>query len=73
MTQSFPNFITVIGSAGFPPPIYEGFESMTSLPSDNWTINNSSGPGFNIVTTGFASGLQSAKLDNSNTINSSYE
>ena len=42
MTQSFPNFITVIGSAGFPPPIYEGFESMTSLPSDNWTINKMS-------------------------------
>ena len=73
MTQSFPNFITVIGSPGFPPPIYEGFESMTSLPSDDWTINNSSGPGFDIVTTGFASGLQSAKLDNSQGQNGSID
>ena len=73
MTQTFPNFISVIGNPGYPPPIYEGFENITSLPSDDWTIDNSSGPGFDIVTTGFASGLQSAKLDNSQGQNGSID
>ena len=73
MTQTFPNFISVIGNPGYPPPIYEGFENITSLPSDDWTIDNSSGPGFDIVTSGFASGLQSAKLDNSQGQNGSID
>ena len=73
MTQTFPNFISVIGNPGYPPPIYEGFENITSLPSDDWTIDNSSGPGFEIVTTGFASGIQSVKLDNSQGQNGSTD
>jgi len=73
MTQTFPNFISVIGNPGYPPPIYEGFENITSLPSDDWTIDNSSGPGFDIVTTAFASGLKSAKLDNSQGQNGSID
>ena len=73
MTQTFPNFISVIGNPGYPPPIYEGFENITSLPSDDWTIDNSSGPGFDIVSSGFASGLQSAKLDNSQGQNGSID
>ena len=73
MTQTFPNFISVIGNPGYPPPIYEGFENISSLPSNDWTISNSEGPGFDVVTTGFASGAQSVKLDNSQGQNGSID
>lgn len=73
MSQTFPNFISVIGNPGYPPPIYEGFENISSLPSNDWTISNSEGPGFDIVTTGFASGAQSVKLDNSQGQNGSID
>ena len=33
MTQTFPNFISVIENPGYPPPIYEGFENITLLPA----------------------------------------
>lgn len=65
MTQTFPNFISVIGNPGYPPPIYEGFENIASLPSNDWTIYNPEGPGFDVVATGSASGFKSVKLDNS--------
>ena len=65
MTQTFPNFISVIGNPGYPPPIYEGFENIASLPSNDWTIYNPEGPGFDVVATGSASGAKSVKLDNS--------
>ena len=65
MTQTFPNFISVIGNPGYPPPIYEGFENIASLPSNDWTIYNPEGPGFDVVATGSASGSKSVKLDNS--------
>ena len=73
MSQTFPNFISVIGNPGYPPPIYEGFENISSLPSNDWTISNSEGPGFDVVTTGFASGAQSVKLDNSQGQNGSID
>ena len=73
MSQTFTNFITVIGNPGYPPPIYEGFENISSLPSNDWTISNSEGPGFDVVTTGFASGAQSVKLDNSQGQNGSID
>ena len=65
MTQTFPTFISVIGNPGYPPPIYEGFENIASLPSNDWTIYNPEGPGFDVVATGSASGAKSVKLDNS--------
>ena len=60
MTQTFPNFISVIGNPGYPPPIYEGFENIASLPSNDWTIYNpSSGPGFEMwLLLDSASGIQ---------------
>ena len=73
MSQTFPNFISVIGNPGYPPPIYEGFENISSLPSNDWTISNSEGPGFDVVNTGFASGAQSVKLDNSQGQNGSID
>ena len=73
MSQTYPNFISVIGNPGYPPPIYEGFENISSLPSNDWTISNSEGPGFDVVTTGFASGAQSVKLDNSQGQNGSID
>ena len=73
MSQTFPNFISVIGNPGYPPPIYEGFENISSLPSNDWTILNSEGPGFDVVTTGSASGSQSVKLDNSQGQNGSID
>jgi len=73
MTQTFPNFISVIGNPGYPPPIYEGFENIASLPSNDWTIYNPEGPGFDVVATGSASGAKSVKLDNSQGQNGSVD
>lgn len=73
MTQTFPNFISVIGNPGYPPPIYEGFENIASLPSNDWTIYNPEGPGFDVVATGSASGSKSVKLDNSQGQNGSVD
>ena len=64
MTQVFPNFITVIGTAN-PPPIYEGFETISSIPNNDWSVYNPSGPGFEVTSTAFQTGSQSVKLDNS--------
>ena len=65
MTQTFPNFVSVIGNPGYPPPIYEGFETISSIPNNDWTVSNPNGPGFEVVSTAFHTGSQSVKLDNS--------
>ena len=72
MTQVFPNFITVIDPAN-PPPIYEGFETISSFPNNDWSVYNPSGPGFEVVSTAFHTGSQSVKLDNSQGINGSID
>ena len=73
MTQVFPNFISVIGNPGYPPPIYEGFETISSLPNNDWTVSNPDGPGFQVVSTAFHTGSQSVKLDNSQGTNGSID
>jgi PKD repeat protein len=72
MTKVFPNFITVIGSAN-PPPIYEGFETISSIPNNDWSVYNPSGPGFEVVSTASHTGSQSVKLDNSQGTNGSVD
>jgi PKD repeat protein len=73
MTQTFTDFISVIGNPGYPPPIYEGFETTSSLPNNDWTIYNPNGPGFQVVSSAFHTGLQSVKLDNSQGSNGSID
>jgi PKD repeat protein len=65
LSKTFPNFITVMGNAGSGAPYLEGFESVSSLPSSDWTIINSGGPGFQVVSNVASSGSKSVKLDNS--------
>ena len=73
MTKVFPNFISVIGNPGYTPPIYEGFETISSIPNNDWTVSNPDGPGFQIVSTAFHTGSQSVKLDNSQGTNGSID
>ena len=73
MSKTFSSFITVLGSNGNTPPIFEGFENMSSLPNNNWTIDNLSGPGFQVVSSASASGSRSVKLDNSIGTNGSVD
>ena len=73
MTKVFPNFISVIGNPGYPPPIYEGFETISSIPNNDWTVSNADGPGFQVVSTAFHTGSQSVKLDNSQGTNGSID
>ena len=73
MTQTFTDFISVIGNPGYPPPIYEGFETISSIPNNDWTVSNPNGPGFEVVSTAFHTGLQSVKLDNSQGTNGSTD
>ena len=72
MTQVFPNYITVLDPAN-PPPIYEGFETISSIPNNDWAVYNSSGPGFEVVSTASHTGTQSVKLDNSQGTNGSID
>jgi len=65
LSQTFPNYITVIGNPGLATPYSEGFENVTSVPNVDWTISNPSGPGFQVVTSASSSGGKSIKLDNS--------
>lgn len=65
LSKTFPNFITVMGNAGSGAPYLEGFESVSSLPNNDWTITNSGGPGFQVVSNIASSGIKSVKLDNS--------
>ena len=73
MTQTFTDFISVIGNPGYPPPIYEGFETISSIPNNDWTVSNPNGPGFEVVSTAFHTGSQSVKLDNSQGTNGSID
>ena len=58
---------------GYTPPIYEGFETISSIPNNDWTVSNPDGPGFQIVSTAFHTGSQSVKLDNSQGTNGSID
>ena len=71
--QTFTNFISVIGNPGYSPPIYEGFETISSIPNNDWTVSNPNGPGFEVVSTASYSGSQSVKLDNSQGTNGSID
>jgi PKD repeat protein len=73
MTKTFTDFISVIGNPGYPPPIYEGFETISSIPNNDWTVSNPNGPGFEVVSTAFHTGSQSVKLDNSQGTNGSID
>jgi PKD repeat protein len=65
MSKSFSDYITVMGNSGSGIPFNESFENVSSLPDDNWTISNLSGPGFQVVSNIAASGSKCVKLDNS--------
>ena len=64
VSQTFPDYITVLGSPGNALPISEGFEN-TILPNSDWFIENSGGPGFAITSQAAFSGSKSLKLNNS--------
>ena len=64
VSQTFPDYITVLGSPGNALPISEGFEN-TILPNSDWFIENSGGPGFAISSQAAFSGSKSLKLNNS--------
>lgn len=59
------NFITVLPSTGVAPPIMEGFESMTTIPTTEWFIQNTDGQEAWQVVTGIgATGTKCVKLNN---------
>ena len=64
VSQTFPDYITVLGSPGNALPISEGFEN-TILPNSDWFIENGGGPGFAISSQAAFSGSKSLKLNNS--------
>lgn len=64
VSQNYPNYITVLGAPGQALPVTEGFES-TTLPNDDWFIENYGGPGFGITSQAAYSGTKSLKLNNS--------
>ena len=54
-----------MGAPGRVTPVDEGFESISSLPNNDWFIYNpDNGPGFQVVSTAAATGSKSMKLDN---------
>ncbi len=66
VSQTFPNYITVMGTPGAALPFDEGFENITALPTADWFIYNpDNGPGFEVVSSAAATGSKSLKLDNS--------
>ena len=65
MSRTFPNYITVMGSSASGVPYNESFEDVSTIPNDNWAIENSEGPGFQIVSNIAATGNKCVKLDNS--------
>ena len=65
MSKTFPNYITVMGASGSGIPYNESFEDVSSIPNDNWAIDNSEGPGFQVVSTIAATGDKCVKLENS--------
>jgi PKD repeat protein len=64
VSQTFPDYITVLGAPGKALPIQEGFESV-SIPNSDWFVENPGGPGFQITNQAGATGSKSLKLDNS--------
>jgi PKD repeat protein len=65
MSETFTNYITVMGASGSGVPYSESFEDVSSIPNDNWAIVNSDGPGFQVVSTIAATGNKCVKLENS--------
>ena len=65
VSQTFSDHINVMGVPGRGTPIEEGFETITTLPDNDWFIYNPEGPGFEIVSSASATGQKSLKLDNS--------
>jgi len=65
VSQTFNDYITVMGAPGRGTPVDEGFEAVSSLPNNDWFIYNpDNGPGFQVVSTAAATGSKSMKLDN---------
>lgn len=59
------NYITVLPADGYPTPYVEGFESLNSVPSDDWFIFDGQSDGsFNITSATSYSGSKSIKLIN---------
>jgi len=67
VSETFTDYITVIGVPGASAPSTEDFENISSLPNADWHINNpdNSSPGFQISSQASVSGTKSLKLDNS--------
>lgn len=65
-TETKNAYITVLPSTGRPAPLVEGFETETTLPSNNWMIfNPDNGQAWTVTSTAAYSGTKSAKLSNS--------
>lgn len=64
VSQTFQDYITVLGAPGKALPIEEGFETI-SIPNSDWFVENVGGPGFQITNQAGSSGSKSLKLDNS--------
>lgn len=59
------NYVTVLDPVGTPGPIFEGFESMTTLPDANWYIDNTDGmQKWELFTGAGATGSKCIMLDN---------
>ena len=67
VSETFTDYINVIGVPGTSVPYTEDFENISSLPNADWHIDNpgNSGPGFQISSQASVSGSKSLKLDNS--------
>ena len=65
VSKTFSNYVTVIGGAGNYTPFEESFENIVHLASSNWTSNNLSGPGFQVISNISSAGNKCVKLDNS--------
>jgi len=65
LSQTFPNYLTVIPNPGKSTPYVEGFENISYIPNDDWTISNPDGPAFELVTNASATGSKCVKLNNS--------
>lgn len=57
-------YITVLPASGTPAPIMEGFETVNTLPDNNWFIDNADGLGtWTVANIGYT-GNKSVKIDN---------
>ena len=73
LSQTFPNYITVIANPGVLTPFNEGFESAVQIPNSDWSVYNPEGPGFHVMNSASHSGSYAVKLDNSAGINGSVD